>query len=220
MPIKTFLLSAATSLLVSTTTTTLAQNVTTTTTLTLPLYGLDPTQSLAASVIAASPNATTLYINCLESPSDPLACVGFAYSRTLITGPETYRLEVSEADLTSTQDCSSGKEMGMAKTGVVCEEYMTSGEAVNYQGVATYPLDGVTAFEVAVTAGVGKLMEAEETGGATATPSSSSSSSPGVTATMTGDAPSGSMTGAAAARGVGKEMALLAVVCGMGSLWL
>lgn len=198
----------------------LAQN--TTSTLTLPLYGLDPTQSLAASVISASPNATTLYLNCLNSPSDPLACIGFAYSRTLITGPSTYLLEVSEPGLTSTQDCVSSTAYA------VCDEYMTSGDSVNYQGVATYPVESITSFAIAVTAGLGMLVEAEATG----TSGSESASPTGtadmtadapssmMTATMTGDAASGTSKGAAAARGVGKELGIAAVLCAMGSLWL
>lgn len=198
-----------------------------TTTLTLPLYGFDPSQSIAASVIAASSgNATSLFLDCIPSPSNPEACAGFAYSRTLVTGPSTYRLEVHEPDLsvTSTQDCKT------VETAAVCEEYATSGDSYHYDGVNTYPLAMISSFDIAVTAGVGKLAQVEatrtsesmgnamETGMSGSAPEMTSSM---VTATMTSEAAaSGTSTGAAVATSIGKEMGVIAAVCGVACLWL
>lgn len=191
----------------------------TTSTLTLSLYGLDASQSLAASVVNASPNATTLYLSCIDSPSDPLACIGFAYSRTLVTGPSTYFLGISEEGITSSETCVSS-------TSVVVCDYDASGAMGLLVGQANYPVASVTPFTIAVTAGVDKLVEAEATQ-TSATQSASATGTedmitgaPTMTATMTGDAASGSSTGAAASKLVGKEMALLAAACGLGSLWL
>lgn len=91
----------------------------------------------------------------------------------------------------------------------------------------TYPAAGMRDFLIAVTNGAEKLEATSsgsavptQTGGIPAESTSAKATATIGTATKTSEAASGTSTGAAAARGLRKEIGVLAAILGMGSLWL
>ncbi|KAJ4983322.1 hypothetical protein SVAN01_11203 [Stagonosporopsis vannaccii] len=133
-------------------------------TLVVPLVGGDA-DTIAASVVGANSEATTLALACIDSDC------GLFPAHTLIVGPSTYNVDMSDpnTDFTATQDCV------IASSSAVCMETAGGSEA-NFPGssTTTYESSDVGKLTVTVTAGEDKLAQ---TGSAAASSASASQTS-------------------------------------------
>ncbi|KAF2848730.1 hypothetical protein T440DRAFT_352983, partial [Plenodomus tracheiphilus IPT5] len=118
-------------------------------TITVPFIGFG-NDILYASIVAVAAQATTIEIAC-----DPLSDCGLFPKETVIYGPSTYNIDMSDpnTDFTATADCSFGSPY------IVCKETAGGSEA-NFPGSSTssYDADHLTSLPVSVTAGAEKLL--------------------------------------------------------------
>lgn len=189
-------------------------------TLTVPNVGGDA-NSIAASVVTANNDATTLALACL--PSDDC---GLFPAQTLVVGPSTYNVDMSDpnTDFTATQDCV------IAASSAVCKETAGGSEA-NFPGSSTETYEGtdVGSLTVTVTAGTEKLFLTGSVSGSEATGATQSSSHGTSTASVaptsatptpgSGSAstsPSASRTGSASAQASSAGAAVRGMISGGG----
>ena len=121
-------------------------------TMTVQLIGGDA-DMVAASVVSANSDATTLALACVE------ADCGLFPAHTLVVGPSTYHIDMSDpnTDFTATQDCV------VASSSAVCME-MAGGSEANFPGSSTETYDGtyIGKLTVTVTAGEEQLLQQQQ----------------------------------------------------------
>lgn len=145
-------------------------------TITVPNVGGDA-NDVAASVVTAANGATTLELNCVESPC------GLFPLHTLVYGPSTYNIDMSDpnTDFTATMDCD------LASSTAVCRETAGGSEA-NFPGSSTTSYEGteVGSATITITAGADKLaLTASASSAAASQTSAQSASSRAATASIT-----------------------------------
>jgi hypothetical protein len=167
-------------------------------TLTVPNVGGDAS-SIAASVVTANNDATTLALACGASTD-----CGLFPQQTLVVGPSTYNVDMSDpdTDFTATQDCV------LASSSAVCKETAGGSEA-NFPGSSTTTYEGteIGSLTLTITAGTDKLVLTNSAAGSSSAAATQSVSNSALSASTTPTPESGSAAASSTASKTGSATA-------------